>query len=211
MKKLWLLLILCAALAACAFADEITFSFINGAPGSLTASAAGLTAGVAMNIVVSDATTGAEFPLLGTFTASTGPSSSFTVTPPLVQAEYTAGGLKSVLIVDQFNNLLVAGRMDDHGAFLTGFPDGRGAFLGAFDVSFVSPAVLGLFGLGPQVLPTGSVSATFANDNFDGTTVTGELGGGTVTVETPVAEGSTWMLMLTGVTLAGVARTRCFS
>jgi hypothetical protein len=206
MKKLLLLLVLLLSFASCVLADEITFSFIVGLPGSLVANAGGLVAGPAVNIVVSDATTGAEFPLLGTFTANTGAASSFNVAPGLITASYLGDGFNSVLIVDSGGFTLVAGRMDDHGAFLTGYPDGRGSFLGAFDVAFVSPAVLGLFGLGPEWLPTGAVSATFGSDNFDGVTVTGELGGGSVTVQTPVTEPATWTLAIVGVGLLALRR-----
>jgi hypothetical protein len=208
MKTILLLLVLCVGLAAGAFADEITFSFILGVPGSLTASSAGLSAGIAENVLVSDATTGKEFTLLGTFSAHTGASTAFGVTSPgIVRADYLGDGFNSVLITDSFGATLVSGRMDDHGRFLSGFPDGRGAFAGAFDVTFVSPAVLALFGLGPEVLPTGSVSATFAMDNFDGTTVTGQLGGGTVTVET-TPEPATWTMALMGIGIAGITRRK---
>jgi hypothetical protein len=207
MKRLFILLLLSMAFAVCAVADEITFSFILGVPGSLNASAAGLSAGIAENVLVSDATTGQEFTLLGVFTANTGRAFTFVGGGGLVQADYRGSGANSVLITDPMGNQLVAGMMDDHGRFISNYPDGRGAFAGKFDVSFVSPEVLALFGLGPAVLPTGAVSATFAMDEFDGRTVVGQLGGGTVTVET-VPEVATWMMGFTALGLAGVWRVR---
>ena len=212
MKKLALLGFLLLVFATCAVADELTFSFILGAPISLTASAAGLSSGPAMNVVVSDTTTGTHFSLAGTFTASTGPATIFHNFGTFIDATYSAGGVNSVLIVDPSNNPLVKGNMEANGAFNTTIPRGTGAFLGMFDVTFVSPAVLAMFGLGPGFLPVGSVAATFVNDNFDGTTVTGRIGGGTVTIQTPravVPESASLGLLGMGLlTTAGVLRRR---
>jgi hypothetical protein len=184
-KKLALVGFLLLAFASCAVADEITFSYIIGDPGSLTATAAGgLMSGPAMNVLVSDAQTGMKFVLDGTFNDSTGPG-TITNFGTFIVGSFTAGGTGSVSIVDPSSNPLVTGNMKDNGAFLATFPLGTGAFLGGFDVTFVDPAVLAMFGLGPAFEPIGSVSETFASVNFDGTTITGMIGGGTVTIQTP--------------------------
>ena len=185
MRKLTMWAILLASTAAAA--DQITFSFIIGAPGTVAASPTGFASGPAMNVVVSDSTTGASFPLSGTFTDSAGASMAFNVSPSFIVATYFGAGADSVLIVDSMGNPLVAGAMNDDATFLTAIPDGAGSFIAGFTPSFVSPAVLALFGLGPAFTPSGSVSETFAHDDFDPTTmtVTGQLGGGTVTVTTP--------------------------
>ena len=189
MKRLALLGVLVLSFAAAAVADVITFSFVIGPPGSLTASAGGLSAGPAANVLVSDTTTGVSFPLSGTFTGSAGPATSFSVFPGIVLATYSAGGPNSVLIVNPASMPLVAGTVLNNAVFITTFPTGAGAFLATFNVTFVDPAVLALFGLGQGFLPVGSASLTFAGDNFDGTTVTGAIGGGTVTIQTtPIPE-----------------------
>jgi hypothetical protein len=101
---------------------------------------------------------------------------------------YLAAGPNSVLIVDLSNHPLLAGSIESSSSFLTEIPDGTGAFLGSFDVTFVSPTVLAMFGLSSSSQFTESVLLlTFAQDNFDGTTVSGVMGGGTVTIETAAA------------------------
>jgi len=211
-KKLaQLLVLLPLAFATYAAADEITFSTILGAPGSLTANAAGLHMGPARNEIVSDATTMAEFPLLGTYRASTGTSNSFNNFGTFISATYSNGAADSVLIVDSMGHTLVSGVMNNNSAFVSQFPDGAGSFLGTFSVTFVDPAVLALFGLGPAFDPQGSVSATFAHDDFNGTTMTGQLGGASVTITTPVTIPEPASLGLLGVGLlaaAGVLKRR---
>lgn len=203
MKRLGLLGVLVLALATAAVADEITFTFVLGPQGSVTASAAGFNAGPSTNVLVSDTSTNIIFPLDGTFNDSAGPAASFAVFPTLVVASYTAGGANSVLIVDPSNNPLVGGNMRDNGAYLTSIPNGVGDFFGTFNVTFVDPAVLALFALPPGFMPIGSVSLAFADDDLDGTTVTGAIVGGTVTIQTPVPEPTSLVLMGAGVLAIG--------
>lgn len=212
MKKTSLLaslLVLTSLLLVASFvsADEITFSFIAASGSvSLQASASGITLGPSLNVLVSDATTGASFPLPGAFTSSTGVASAFVVTSGLVLATYDAGGSNSVLILDSMGNVLVSGTTQDHAAFVSGFPDGAGAFLSKFEVSSVSPSVLALFGLGPKFADEGSVSVSAANGNFKSETLDAVIGGGTVTITTApaVPEPQTFGLLAIGlVTLTG--------
>jgi hypothetical protein len=139
---------------------------------------------------ISDTTTNTNIPTPGTFVnAITGPASSFVPIgspPTLLLATFTGAGANSVLVVDAANNVLVAGSMEDNASLLTSLSVGTGSFLGTFDVSFVSPAALALFGLGPGFQPVGSVAFTFASANFDGTTLRGAIGGGSVTIQTPI-------------------------
>ena len=151
MKKFALLVVLFAAVAASAFGDEITFSFILGQSYSVAASVAGLSAGPAMNLAVSDIQTDTEFPLTGQFTAFTGPATAFSVFPHVIVATYSSGGANSVSIVDpQTNQPIVEGALTNNAAFLSRFQNGTGVLLGAFDVTFVSPAVLAMFHLQGQ-------------------------------------------------------------
>jgi hypothetical protein len=190
MKRLAFVAALFASLATCAVADQINFNFTLGAPSSVVAtSAGGLTAGPSMLTSISDTTTNTNIPTPGTFVnAITGPASSFVPIgspPTLILATFTGAGANSVLVVDAANNVLVAGSMQDNASLLSTLSVGTGSFLGTFDVSFVSPAALALFGLGPGFQPVGSVAFTFASANFNGTTLTGAIGGGSVTIQTP--------------------------
>jgi hypothetical protein len=198
------------SLAASAGADEITFSFVFGSPGSLAASnGGGLSAGRAIVIAVSDADKGIVLPFSGFALASTGPATSWSVTSTDVTATFSAGGVNSLQVLDLAMSPVVLGTMEDGSTFDTTYPNGVGSLQGLFDVSFVDPAVLALFGLGPSFLPEGSVSYTFAHDNLTGGAVTGEVAAGTVTIETPVPEPGTLALLGSGVLgLAGVLRRK---
>lgn len=198
MRKFWIGAVFTLLVTASAVADQINFNFTVGAPTSVTATnATGLMSGPSFLTSISDTTTNTVIPCTGP-TASpvcmggsyvngkTGPG-TITATPPVVVAFFTAGGANSVLVEDATSMMLVAGSMNDSGALLSTVPAGAGSFLGTFGVSSVSPAVLGLFGLGgAAVKPTGSVALTFANANFDGTTFTAAIGGGSVTIQTEV-------------------------
>jgi hypothetical protein len=138
-----------------------------------------------MNFAVSDLQTNSAFPLRGQFTAFTGAATAFNAFPHLIVASYSSGGADSVLIVDPQTHQPIVQGMLNNVVFITRFQNGLGFLLGALDVTFLSPAVLAMFHLeGQKVLPNGVLSATFAGDNFDGTTVVGELAGGTLTIET---------------------------
>jgi PEP-CTERM motif-containing protein len=122
----------------------------------------------------------------------------------LVIGAFTAAGANSVLVEDSIGNVLVAGSMQDGGSLLSTVPNGTGSFLATFNVTFVSPAALALFGLGPGFLPDGSVALTIGNANFNGTTFTGAIGGGSVTIQTaavpePASLGLVGMGLLTVV------------
>jgi hypothetical protein len=204
MKKLALVFALVLT-SLSAFADEITFSFIaSSGKTSLIADTGGVVLGPSLNVLVSDATTGASFPLVGVFTSNTGAASTFTVSPTIVVATYNGSGPNSVLIKDSMGNALVSGITEDRAAFISGFPNGAGAFLSKFEVTDVAPSVLALFGLGPSFSPEGSVSVTAARGNLVGGTLEATIGGGTVTITTPFAavpESSTSSLGVIGLGL----------
>ena len=210
MRKLAFVAVLFASLATCAVADQINFNFTLGSPSSVVATAAGgLTAGPSMLTSISDTTTNTNIPTPGTFVnAITGPASSFVPIgspPTLLLATFTGAGANSVLVVDAANNVLVAGSMEDNASLLTSLSVGTGSFLGTFDVSFVSPAALALFGLGPGFQPVGSVAFIFASANFDGTTLTGAIGGGSVTIQTPTPTPEPVGLGIVGMGLVVIA------
>jgi hypothetical protein len=198
MKKLALVFALVLT-SLSAFADEITFSFIaSSGKTSLIADTGGVVLGPSLNVLVSDATTGASFPLVGVFTSNTGAASTFTVSPTIVVATYNGSGPNSVLIKDSMGNALVSGITEDRAAFISGFPNGAGAFLSKFEVTDVAPSVLALFS------PEGSVSVTAARGNLVGGTLEATIGGGTVTITTPFAavpESSTSSLGVIGLGL----------
>lgn len=180
-----ILLLLCPMGAA---ADVLTFSFIGSSPEvNMTASASGFTMGPAMNLFVTDVTAGVTLDLAGDVTASTGTATSFIITPILALGDFTGGGI--VRIADG-TTVLLAGITADNSAFIAALPDGTGAWLAGFTVTFVNPSVLERFGLN-SFDPNGSIAATFAHDHVVDSTVEGTIGGGTVTITstfTPIPE-----------------------
>jgi hypothetical protein len=150
--------------------------------------------------MVSDTDKHLEFPLSGTFTASTG-AGVVTITPDLYAATFGAGGAVSIAAG---GTTFVSGSpmfADSHlGSEL---PEDVGSFRGEFSVTSVDPGTLALFGLGPKWEPDGSVSLTFAQAHVSGEALTAVIGGGTVTIETPsvavIPEPS--VLALTGTAL----------
>lgn len=215
LKKVGLLLsavVICATFAA---ADQITFSFIgSSASQTLDAGLGSFTAGPALNVLVTDVTTGVTINLPGIFTTSTGIANSFTVltSPNLVLANYSAGGSSSVLITSPDGKTdYVAGVNQDHGTFISGYPNGTGAFLNNFDVTAVDPAVLAMFGLGPGFDAQGSVSITSGGGNLLGPDNLGAtVGGGSVTVQTtPVVEPARQgLVVLGGLGIAAIFRRK---
>ena len=187
MKKLLAVALLALLFSAtAAVADQINFNFRFGGPDTVTATSGGLTSGPAPLTFISDSTTGVFFPITGMFAqATTGPASSFLATTSLIIAIFTAGGTNSVVVQDAMGNTIVAGDTLNNGTLLSQIP-GAGSFLAGFHVTFVDPAILAMFGLGPNFLPTGSVSLTSGQSTFDGTTFTAEIGGGSVTIQTGV-------------------------
>jgi hypothetical protein len=172
-------------LAATAVADQINFNFTVGGPGSVKATmAGGLTSGPSGLTSISDTTTGVIHPSGGEYVnGNTGPAISLMQFGNQVIATFSAGGANSVLVEDASHTVLVRGNMENDASLLSTVPVGTGSFLGVFHVTFVNPAVLAAFGVGPSFSPDGSVSFTLGNASFDGTTFTAAIGGGAVTIE----------------------------
>jgi len=210
-RKFWIGAVFTLLVAASAVADQINFNFTTGAPNSVTAtSAAGLVSGPSMLQNISDTTTGVVIAQSGKYvTGNTGPAINLAQFTNLVIGAFTASGPNSVLVEDSANNVLVAGVMQDGGSLLSTVPNGTGSFLATFNVTYVSPAALALFGLGPGFLPDGSVALTLGNAKFNGTTFTAAIGGGSVTIQTPVPEPGTLALFGSGIIgLAGLLRRK---
>jgi len=151
MKRLALLGLVVLSFACAAFADQINFNFTLGAADSVTATSAGLTSGPSTLFNISDTTKMSIVPFLGTYVnGNTGPATSLVQFGTIIIGTFSGAGADSVLVVDSLNNVLVAGSMDDNATLLSSLLVGTGSFLGTFHVSFVSPAALGLFGLGPN-------------------------------------------------------------
>lgn len=208
-KRVSALLILVLAVATIARADQITFSAI-GVGAATTSAVSGFNAGPGLNVSVTDATTGVTFTLSGLATVSTGPASSFLVTtsPDIVVAVYTPGITDSILITDPSKTIVyLSGVMEDNSAMLATYPDATGSFHGRFDVTSVNPAVLAMFGLGPQFDPRGSVGVSFGSTDLGrgNTELTGVLGGASYTiVSSAVPEPTTLSLAGSGLLLMAV-------
>jgi hypothetical protein len=207
MKRLALLGVLILSFACAAVADQINFNFTVGSPGSVKATmASGLTSGPSTLTSISDSSTGVINPTLGQYVnGNTGPAISLVHLGTQVIATFSAGGVNSVLVEDASHTVLVRGDMETDSSLLSTVPVGTGSFLGVFHVTFVNPAALALFGLGPNFLPDGSVSFTFGNASFDGTTFTAALGGGSVTIQTPTTVPEPAGLGVLGMGLLAVA------
>jgi len=178
------LLVLSFATTA-AVADQINFNFTTGAANSVTATSAGLNSGPSPLTNISDTTTMTIIPFTGNYiNGNTGSAVSLVQFGSIVLATFNGAGANSVLVEDSMGNVLVAGDMEDNASLLSTVPAGTGSFLGTFHVTFVDPTILALFGTGPNFAPDGSVAFTVGNANFDGTTYTGALGGGSVTIQT---------------------------
>ena len=202
MRKFWIAAVFTLLVAASAVADQINFNFTTGAPSSVIAtSAAGFVSGPSMLQNISDTTTGVVVAQSGKYVnGNTGPAINLAQFANLVIGAFTGAGANSVLVEDSSNNVLVAGVMQDGGSLLSTVPNGTGSFLATFNVTYVNPAALALFGLGPGFSPDGSVALTFGNAKFDGTTFTAAIGGGSVTIQTvpePASLGLIGMGLLT--------------
>jgi hypothetical protein len=210
-KALWSLVLSTLLFVVPAAAEDITFSFALGSAGSVNADLSGVAAGPAVNVSVSDPTTGMTFPLDGSFTSETGAAGAFLVlkSAAIVLVMYDGAGGVSVLIVDADDNPLVAGEMQGRTSFLSLYPAGAGAMLGVFDATYVSPAVLAMFGLGPEFGPDGPVLLTFGNANVVGVDhLEASVGGGTVTTNSVVPKPTALFLAGTGLLVLGLLGLR---
>jgi hypothetical protein len=188
MKKAVIMAVL--ALAGMALADEVTFTVVG--PGTISSSAAGLSAGPSSVVLVTDVTNGKSEMLDTTFQATAGAAHSVTVTDDNYTAFFGHGAAGSVNIPGA-----VTGNMLDNSE-VTAVVDGAGSFSGEFDVTFIDPAILKALGTGPKWAPTGSVGVTFHDAHVSGQTLSGTIGGGSatvLTVETPIAEPATLLLL----------------
>jgi hypothetical protein len=203
MKQFTLVLMLLVSSFAFADAigDQLTFSFIelNAPVVNLTSSLAGVTAGPALNIVVSDTLHHEQFPLSGFFNASTGAATSITSDATVYEGEYSSGG--SVSIAGGGITFVAGSPLFDHAHLISHRAEDEGAFAGEFHVTTVDPSVFALFGLPDKWNPDGSISVTFGHSTVTGNNLSGVIGGGTVTIETPapVPEPSTLLMLLCGV------------
>lgn len=185
-------------------ADELTFNFVNLSNATFIASSSGLSFGNATNIQVTDNSTGSSFTFVSLDSGFTG-AATFLSVSPLYEAEYGPGGSGSVMIATGGTTFL-SGTMDDKSRFGADYPNGSGAFLGEFHVTFLNPVILSDLGLsGDKIDPIGSVSLTVGETSLSGTTLNGVLGGGAVTIEvTPIPETSSILLLPTGLLVCGL-------
>jgi hypothetical protein len=209
MKTRLLFATLLLGYATFASADQITFSFVSngGNVRNVQATMGGFTAGKTLNTSVTDATTGVIVPLAGDVTMSTGPASSYDVFPTTVVAMFNHGATDSVLIENPVTMMpILAGITGNDSVMVATHPGGTGAFLAAFQVTFVDPAILSMFNL-KQVDPRGSAGLTFGQDQLAGTDLTAVAGGGTITITaSAIPEPKTLLLLGGGILVAFMLR-----
>lgn len=203
MKKISAMLLFCFIAATLSFADEITFTAVNLSHSTFSADDVALMFGNAINVLVTDNTTGKSIMLLSVQSGNTGPATDFVPGPPLI-ADYSAAGANSVLIASTGTTYL-SGDMQDSGRLEADYPDKAGAFLSRFHVDFVSPTILLELGTSTHFAPEGSVSLTVAETSFTDGILNATLGGSQITIETqpPVPEPTTVLFWLGGTLIAG--------
>lgn len=204
-------LALLTSFAGTAMADAITFSFIFGPP--VVIDSTGLTAGPALNVVVSDTRIPTYFTLIGTASISTGAAvpTTYVATSTSLSAQFMPGGANDVLVLSpSCGGVCLAGSFNGDGTYAATMY-GTGSFQGLFHVDYVNPYITSLFGDPNAWLATGSDSLNTAFNVFSphGTSATATLTGGTVTFQTPVPEPGTIALLGAGfLSLAGVVRQK---
>lgn len=206
MKKILAVALL--GLATTVWADEVTWTCVNFAQSSVSGSATEFQFANCINVLVTNNTNGKSVMLTAVDSGNTGTSTDFTAGPPLV-ADYNGSGPRSILVTSNGHDFLT-GEMADSGRLEAQWPDRAGAFLSRFHVTFVDSAVLAELGTGPRWEPEGSVSLTLAETAFNGTTLTGTLGGGEYTITTTgiTPEVATLFLYGTGLTAIMLAGRR---
>ena len=211
MKRLTLVAIAVVSLAAFAVADQINFNLTFGGPASLVANPSGLFAGPAPLTDITDATTLTTVPFSGNLVSANAGPPTLPIVPigTSIFVFFTAGG--TVLVEDSSSNPLLIGTMRDSATLIQNIPPApaTGSLNGTFDVSFVSPTVLALFGQ-TSYSPIGSIALTDGTATFDPvtSTITAVIGGGAVTIETSVPEPASLGLVGLGLLTVGATLRR---
>ena len=197
-------LVLLTSLASTARADAISFSFIydtNG--GGFTANnVTGFSVGPGVVINVSDDTTHQNITLSGLASVVSGPTTSWAVFSGILAADFGPGG--SVSVTDPIFTPWVTGTTTASD-YLARLANGTGSGDGSFNVSYVDPAILALFHLGPAFQPTGAFSFNTSHNAMSGGTDTATLAGGIVTIYTPTTTPEPGTLVLLGTSVLGLA------
>lgn len=195
MRKALLLVVLSAS-ATMAYADIVTFTFLDFNTATFSATASGLSFANATNVLVTDNTTGKSMTLTAIDSGNTGTATHFDPGPPLI-VDYLGSGPNSVEI-ESGGHVFLSGSMDNEGRLEAEYPNKAGAFLSRFTPSFVDPAILTALGTSTHFTNDASVSLTLAQTSFDGKMLDATLGGGAVTIETTTATPEPASLSLVG-------------
>jgi len=218
MTKVILALVGCTLLtmlAPSAMADVITFTYAitTGSVATIAdeSGSPALTGGPAGDVVVKDTATASAFALPdATAMIDSDNNTSYSAGPTMLVASYAGSGAIQVEVLSSSlcGGICLSGT-NSFGTYTAGM-GGAGAFGGVFDVTFVSPNILALFGdTGMAINPNGGAAFTTGLNTWTsgGTTSSAQFGSGSITFQTStVPEPGMLRLVLLSTGVFGLAK-----